>query len=69
MGKTIVFTGVHKGLEEQVSMMGGKVAGSVSGNTDLLIVKDNNFTSSKVNKARDIGTPIMTADDFKKMYL
>lgn len=68
-GKTVVFTGVHKGLEDQVSMLGGKVSGSVSGNTDLLVIKDANFSSAKVVKAKDIGTTIMTADDFKKMYL
>jgi len=69
IGKVIVFTGVHKGLEDQVTMMGGKVTGSVSGNTDILVIKDSDFTSSKVTKAQNIGTKIMTADEFKDLYL
>jgi DNA ligase (NAD+) len=69
LGKTIVFTGVHAGVEDKAKMLGAKVTGSVSGNTDILIVKDAAFTSSKVTKARDLGKQIMTLDEFTNTYL
>jgi DNA ligase (NAD+) len=69
LGKTIVFTGVHKGVEDEVTMRGAKITGSISGNTDLLVIKDSSFTSSKVVKAQQLGTPIMTLADFTSLYL
>jgi hypothetical protein len=32
------------------------------------MVKDKDETSGKADKARELGTPIMTAEEFKKKY-
>jgi len=69
IGKTIVFTGVFKGFEEQATALGGIVSKSLSGKTDILVKKDDNWTSGKVTKAEKLGTKIMTADEFTAMYL
>lgn len=41
--------------------------GSVTKKTNFLIAKDPNTTSSKAKKARELGIPIMTMDEFKKL--
>ena len=43
---------------------GGKVAGSVSKKTDYLVNNDVESTSSKNLKARELGIPILSEDDF-----
>lgn len=68
LGKTVVFTGVHAGVEDKAKMLGAKVTGSVSGSTGLLVVKDESFTSSKVTKAKENGVPIMTLAEFNDTY-
>ena len=72
-GKTFVITGslIHyKNRGELVSVieqLGGKVSGSVSAKTSYLLNNDINSTSSKNKKAKDLGIPIITEDDFIKM--
>ena len=72
-GKTFVITGslVHyKNRDELVDLitsMGGKVSGSVSAKTNYLLNNDINSTSSKNKKAKDLGIPIITEEDFMKM--
>ena len=46
---------------------GGKVTGSVTSKTNYLINNDVNSTSSKNKKAKELGIPIITEEDFIKM--
>lgn len=60
-GKTIVITGTleqHKRdeLKEIVEQLGGKVTGTVSKNTDILIAGEK--AGSKLKKARDLGVEV-----------
>lgn len=69
-GLTFVITGdVHtfKNRDEfkaYVEANGGKVAGSVSKKTSFLVNNDVTSTSSKNTKARELGIPIVSEDDF-----
>ena len=69
-GLTFVITGdVHhfKNRDEfkaYVEANGGKVAGSVSKKTNFLVNNDVTSTSSKNIKARELGIPILSEDDF-----
>jgi DNA ligase (NAD+) len=70
VGLTFVITGdVHhyKNRDEfkaYVESQGGKVAGSVSGKTAYLVNNDVESTSSKNRKAKDLGVPIISEDEF-----
>ena len=70
MGLTFVVTGdVHTfanrdALKAYVESQGGKVAGSVSSKTNFLINNDVTSTSGKNRKAKDLGVPIISEDDF-----
>lgn len=72
-GKTFVITGsVHhfknrNELKAKIEELGGKVTGSVSAKTDYLINNDNTSTSSKNKKAKELGIPILTEEDFLEM--
>ena len=72
---TIVITGklsLHKNRDELVKRItdhGGKVTGSVSKNTNILINNDVNSTSSKNVSAQRLGIPIMTEEEFVNLYL
>ena len=46
---------------------GGKVTGSVTSKTNYLINNDVNSTSSKNKKAKELGIPIITEEDFLNM--
>ena len=68
-GMVVVFTGIRSPDIAQAIIDGGGVIGSaVSGKTTLIIAKDPNESSSKLNKARETGIPIMGIDDFSKQY-
>ena len=73
-GLTFVITGdVHqfKNRDEfkaYVEANGGKVAGSVSKKTSYLVNNDVTSTSSKNTKARELGIPILSEDDFIAQY-
>ena len=70
MGLTFVVTGdVHTfanrdALKAYVESQGGKVAGSVSSKTNFLINNDVTSTSGKNKKAKGLGVPIISEDDF-----
>jgi len=51
-------------LKEVIERLGGKVTGSVTGKTNYLINNDVNSTSSKNKKARELGVPILSEEDF-----
>lgn len=69
-GKTFVVTGsVHKyrnrdELKADIVAHGGTVVGSVSSKTSYLINNDINSTSSKNIKAKKLGIPIISEDQF-----
>ena len=69
-GKTVVFTGAlerftRKEAEDAIFQSGGKTSGSVSGNTDYVIVGKD--PGSKYNKARSLGVPVLTEEEFEMM--
>ena len=51
-----------------VEANGGKVAGSVSKKTDFLVNNDVESTSSKNKKAKDLGVPILSEDEFVERF-
>ena len=69
-GKTFVITGSvlqfknRNELKAYIEERGGKVAGSVSKNTDYLINNDNMSSSSKNKTAKELGIPIITEEEF-----
>ena len=72
-GKNFVITGSvnHFANRNEVKALieskGGKVTGSVTSKTDYLINNDVTSSSSKNKKAKDLGIPIISEDDFIKM--
>jgi DNA ligase (NAD+) len=72
-GKHFVITGsVHhfpnrKALEEEIRKAGGQCSSSVSQNTDYLINNDSTSGSSKNKKAKELGIPILTEEEFLKL--
>ena len=72
-GKTFVITGSlehfgnRKELQELIESKGGKAAGSVSAKTSYLINNDSLSPSSKNKKAKDLGVPIITEEEFLRM--
>ena len=72
-GITFVITGSletypnRDALKKEIEDRGGKVAGSVSAKTSYLINNDINSNSSKNKKAKSLGVPIITEEDFKAL--
>ena len=73
VGKTFVITGSvehfanRKELQEKIESLGGKASGSVSAKTSYLINNDVTSNSSKNKKARELGIPILSEEDFLRM--
>lgn len=73
-GLTFVVTGdVHhyknrNELKAYIESQGGKVTGSVSKSTSYLINNDVTSTSGKNQKAHQLGTPIISEDDFIEKF-
>ena len=71
---TFVITGdVHhyknrNELKAYIESQGGKVASAVSGSTSFLINNDVTSTSGKNKKAKELGIPIISEDDFIAAY-
>lgn len=72
-GKTFVITGSlnhysnRKDLKAEIEAEGGKVAGSVSSQTDYLITNNPGSGSAKNKAARELGVSIITEDDIIEM--
>lgn len=72
-GKTFVITGSLNSfanrdeLKKLIEDRGGKVAGSVSAKTSYLINNDVMSSSSKNKKAKSLGVPIISEEDFLKL--
>lgn len=54
-------------LKEVIENLGGKVTGSVTGNTSYLINNDVNSTSSKNKTAAKLGVPVISEEDFLRL--
>ena len=54
-------------VKELIESLGGKVTGSVTSKTNYLINNDVTSNSSKNKKARELGIPILSEEDFLKM--
>jgi NAD-dependent DNA ligase len=66
-GQVIVFTGFRdKELEQKIITNGGIVVTSISKKTTIVVSKDPQSTSGKVQQAREQGIKIMSADDITK---
>lgn len=72
-GKVFVITGSlnhygnRKELKQEIEAEGGKVAGSVSANTDYLITNNPNSGSAKNRTARELGVDIITEEEIRRM--
>lgn len=55
-------------LSAFIESLGGKVTGSVSKNTNYLINNDVNSTSAKNKKAQELNIPILSEEDFQKIF-
>ncbi len=69
-GMTFVLTGAlskftREEAAEKIELFGGKASGSVSKKTTYVVVGEN--AGSKERKARDLGIPILSEDDFLNM--
>ena len=72
-GKTFVITGTVEHFANRnearalIESLGGKVTGSVTAKTDYLINNDITSGSSKNKKAKELGIPIITEEEFLNM--
>lgn len=69
-GKTIVLTGTlsrftREEATEKIELFGGKTSGSVSKRTSFVVSGEN--AGSKERKARELGIPVLSEDDFLEM--
>ena len=69
-GMTFVLTGAlskftREEATEKIELLGGKASGSVSRKTTYVVVGEN--AGSKERKARELGIPILSEDDFLEM--
>ena len=67
-GKTFVVTGKFSKprsyYEELITSNGGKLAGSVSKKTDYLLTDNPDSGSSKAEKAKSLGIPVLSEEEF-----
>ena len=68
-GKSVIMTGFRdKSLEEKLVSVGVRIAGSVSKSLFVVLTKDKNDNTGKIQKARELGINIMTPDEFVSQY-
>ena len=73
--KVFVITGdVHifknrKELQSKIESLGGKVTGSVSKKTNYVICNNDDSSSSKMKKAKELNIPILTEEDFMTLIV
>lgn len=64
----VVFTGVRdKDAETKIVEQGGSIGSGVSAKTTLLVAKDPNDSSSKLEKARSLGIKIVSLPQLQKL--
>ncbi|HUT09241.1 MAG TPA: NAD-dependent DNA ligase LigA [Thermoguttaceae bacterium] len=69
-GKTLVVTGTltkytREGINELITLHGGRAASSVSKNTDYVIAGEK--AGSKLTKAQQLGVPVLSEEDFEAL--
>jgi len=69
-GKTIVVTGTlenysRQSIQDRIRELGGKPSSSVSRKTDYVLAGEN--PGSKLDKARKLGVPVLTEDEFETL--
>jgi len=69
-GKTFVVTGTlehysREGIEDLIKSLGGKATGSVSKKTDYVVAGEK--AGSKLDKAKELGVPILTETEFDEL--
>ncbi len=69
-GKTLVVTGTlvkykRDEIKELIETHGGKASGSVSKKTDYVVAGE--AAGSKLDKAKELGVPILTEDEFEAL--
>ena len=69
-GKTLVVTGAltkysRDEINELITRHGGHAASSVSKNTDYVVAGEK--AGSKLDKARELGVPVLTEEEFEKL--
>ena len=73
-GLSFVITGdVHlfknrSAFKAYVEQQGGAVTGSVSGKTTYLVSNDGESNSSKTKKAKELGVPILSEEEFVSQF-
>lgn len=74
-GKSFVVTGSlqlfanRNALKEEIEKKGGKVTGSVTTKTAALINNDTTSASAKNKKAKELGIPVISEEEFVSRYL
>ncbi len=69
-GMVAVFTGIRNAdLEAKIIALGGIIGSVISGKTTIIIAKNPNDNSSKLNKARETGIEIINITDFETKYI
>ena len=68
--KTFVFTGTLQHItrdeaKQKIQELGGRAASSVSKKTDFVVIGEN--PGSKAEKARELGVPILTEEEFSEL--
>lgn len=68
-GQIDEYTGAHdlSDLKKFIEAHGGFLRSAVSSKTDYLICNDPSSTTTKTQKARELGTPIISEEEFLKM--
>jgi DNA ligase (NAD+) len=68
--RTIIMTGFRdKSLKEQIEKVGGKIGTTVNKKTFIVLTKDPEDETGKINKAKELDIPIMTPEEFTLKYL
>lgn len=68
--KSVVLSGFRDvDIQEKIKNLGGKLGTSVSKNTFIVLVKDKEEVTGKVEDAKKLGVCIMDVDEFKDKYI
>ena len=65
----IVLTGFRSDdLQKFIENNGGNIQNTVNSSTNILIIKDNDTTGKKLDKAKELNKKILTKNEFEKKY-